>query len=559
MAENGNKTDRKTSSGKRGRPRNTIENGSDGYYVSDRSGRKRLSTFLFTPTRIIRASHNSNEGFRTEDAIIGTINYEGGEFELTLSRSAFTSVRAFDREIGSLEIQWLSSDHYLRLTLLHILNEARAAGVPETHGTDTVGVTKLKGEPYFVSNGYTLSANKIFRPEDAPITIIETGRESPKTIFPELPTIAESKKMFKKFLSISLPRIVWTLNGWYAATAVKLRLREELDVKFPILQLSGTRGTGKTSMIQRIMLPRFGQFDPKPYESGTTQFVILAILGSSNTLPVAFAEFRYSSVADFIRFILMSYDTGHNPRGRADQTTVDYALSAPFSVDGEDLIVDPAGLERMNIIVMDPYVTLEGTKYYEAFKAFTNEYSQKELANHFPKFMQFCLTVDLEPVWKSAQDDLQEFIPNPLPDRIRNNHTVNLLGNYLWCDYLGISRPEPTYLLESIQACYDIIHGHGATLVDSFIESVVNSSTTTLSAFNYHVEADKKTFWFQMRTAHDWWASASAGHVLEIRAIITQLSEAKYYVGHRKIDGIYMYGIDLEIAQGLGLDIPDKL
>jgi len=313
-------------------------------------------------------------------------------------------------------------------------------------------------------------------------------------------------------------------------------------------------------LIQRVFMPLLGQTDPKTYDSGTTRFVTLALMGSTNAVPIAFSEFRYELVERFIRFILLSYDTGHDPRGRGDQTTVDYPLTAPFSVDGEDLIEDPAARERIVVAHLHPDAITENSKAHNAFK---------KLQGNIPRtfggwYIQQVLKreKELKSLLKTASKAVFKAFPKKMPDRVRNNHTVVYFGILLWCKILEIEPPEAAIMETSISSVFDINAGRARTLADSMTEDLVNMIAQGRPRFNHAYNEETNVIWFQLAPAHTWWITSRRQQgrgALERDALRAQLREAPYSVPPQSINDAWMYGVDLQQAADIGLDIPSKL
>jgi len=532
-----------------------IEESEDGYIVNTKRGTKRLSTFTIAPTVLLDGSK-----FGAEDAIVGDVHAAGYTWPgITFSRSAFTSVRRFDREAPVAAWQWLGHDDDIRALLPYLLDILRGAGLPKVGATSVLGLHKIHDTWLFLGNKQVVSAKEIWQGHDGPVCWLPVQKEHP-----DLALVPELSKTELKLIKELVPKLneettIWPMIGWYAASTLKPWL-EEHHYRFPILNVAGTKGSGKTTLIQRVFLPLLGQVDPKTYDAGTTRFVTLALLGSSNAVPIAFSEFRYELVERLLRTILLAYDTGHDARGRGDQTTVDYPLSAPFSVDGEDLIADPAARERLVVAQLHPNAIAEDSSAYNAFQ----ELRDKMPPNFGGYYIQQVL--GLEPEWQAILAEARAAVfatyPTKLPDRVRANHIVAYFGMMLWCQVTDTPLPAPTALEESISSVFNIKSGRAATLADSMVEDIVNAIAQGSGNFNCVLRAEDNTFWFQLAPAHSYWVSSRRRQgrgALERDAIRAQLKEAPYSVVPMVMNDSWMYGIDLQKAVDAGLDIPTKV
>jgi len=527
----------------------------DGFYVSTKNATRRVSTFTLDPTVLLDGS-----AFGSTDAVVCDVNANNYTWkDITFSRNAFTSVTKFDREAPVAAWQFLGSDRDVRLVLPYLLDVLGENGLPRVAATEMLGLHKIKDQWLFLGDNQTLGPASIWEGYSAPICWLPTQKEHPSI---NLSTECTQEEL--DFLAEMVPKLndaetIWPMIGWYSATCLKPWL-EEHKYRFPIMNVTGTKGSGKTTLIQRVFMKLFGQTDPKTYDSGTTRFVTLALMGSTNAIPLAFSEFRYELVERFIRFILLSYDTGHDPRGRGDQTTVDYPLSAPFTVDGEDLIADPAAQERMVVAQLHPETVEEGSEAYATFKNL--QYNLPE--NFGGYFIQRVLQKEenLKELLEECRNDVLTAFPKKMPDRVRNNHIVTYFGIRLWCSVTGSEIPPADVLKRSITSVFDIEAGRARTFADTMVEDVVNAIAGGTVLFNYYYDETNNIVWFQLAPAHTWWITSrrrSGRGSLERDAIRMQLKEAPYMLDGQVVRDAWMYGIDIQKAYDNGLDIPLKL
>ena len=530
-----------------------IVEGEDGYFVDRTKGRMRLSTFLIKPTILLESADEIADGIRGEDVIVGDIvasNYTWKD--IPLPRSAFNDRRSLDKHLRVSAWSWLGRDDDVRALLPFLLKQLQDAGLPRTRSTSVLG----RHANYFVGNKQTLDGDVVYDGINAPIVHHALQREGPRLCFtegvqPDLGVLA----------AVNTPAVVWNLLGWFMATPYKPVL-ESLGYRFPILNVYGTRGSGKTTMIK--MLQRMlGYETPTTYDCNTTRFVTLTLLGSANAVPVAFSEFRQATAANFIRFVLLSYDTGHDPRGRADQTTVDHPLTAPFSLDGEDLVNDAACKERMIAVNMSPETIAEGTPAYEAFNALRAQ----PLQNFALPYLQHTLTVDAEAMLAQARDDIFAAFREPLPDRVRNNMIVVRFGQLsFWQHLQQPARMDVREIFEPVlQSVWSSKLGRSPTLVDEFVTGVVNAAARGRGDFQY--SAADGVLWFHLASAFDWWMRQrrmTNQATLDREAIRTQLLErdivrgekGQYVVTPKMVGNYWCYGVDLTKAVESGLDVP---
>jgi hypothetical protein len=533
----------------------TLDVREDGYYVWNRNGARRVSTFVIKPEILLDGS--AYEG--SEDAIVGTVSASGytwpGE---TFTRSAFTSVARMDKECPIVAWQWLGRDDDVRALLPLLLEQLQQDGLPRVRASSSLGLHFVGDSAFFLGNEQVLSASEIWQGYSGPIAWLPSKREHPEL---DLRVDYEPTDSIDLITKLNEREAIWPLIGWYGATPLKPWL-ERKGYRFPILNVAGTKGSGKTTLIQRVFMPLLGQVDPKSYDAGTTRFVTLSLLGSANAVPIAFSEFRYDAVERFIRFVLLAYDTGHDPRGRGDQTTVDYPLSAPFSIDGEDLIADPAARDRIVVVQLHPEVVDEGSEAYTAYHELRDNFPVHFGGHYVQSLLELLSSGELDKLLEDAREQVFDEFPGKLPDRVRANHVVAYLGVLLWCRVTRHEPPGPEVLKRSISSVYDIETGRTRTLADYLIEDIVNAASSGTNSFRWTSSEDGAVLYFQLSSAHSWWLASRRRQgrgALERDAIRAQLKEANYMTEPKLIESAWMYSIELPLAQEMGLDVPNKV
>lgn len=530
---------------------------SDGYYMVGHVSR-RISTFTLDPKVLLQGVQ-----FGAPDAIVCDVQAGDDVWEgITFSREAFNSIAAMDKACPVASWSWLGTDSDVRQLLPFLMDRLREKEFPHVAASPVVGLHWVGGELCYLGDKEVLTTEGAWIGTSGPLTWLPTQREHPKQSLNHELADGEIALINELLPRLNEPCPLWTMIGWHTAATLKPWL-ESQGVRFPILNITGTRGSGKTTLNKLLMALFSGQPDPNVYDAGTTRFVRLALLGSSNAVPIAFGEFRYESVEQFIRTVLLSYDTGHDPRGRADQTTQDFALSAPYSIDGEDVIQDPAARERILIARLRPETVDEGTVAYKSFGLLRHRVPAG-LAAHICR-SSLALVSDgtaIELLAEAKADMFAEY-PGKLPDRVRNNYTVAHLGVKLYARAMGVEAPTAAVFRPGLEELVNMASGRSRTLVDEFVEAIVNyAAQHGHVAFNWKYEPATKRLWFQMSSAHGWWLMQRRRQnmgTLQRDAIVAQLREAPYMLPANSTYGTIMYGVDLAAAQRYGLDIPPDL
>jgi hypothetical protein len=528
-------------SGEGGKPTGTILEVDNAYYLVLSSGvHRKISTFTIEPTLLLEHS----EG----DAIIGDVRAVGTDHVwrgVTFTRRAFNGHGQLVKELPLAAWQFLGGDVEVRYLLPHLMTQLYNKGMPKVKATSVLG----RHGDAIVGVNHVITKEGLRGPTDSPLVYLGTGRERPAFLFGpvrESPTLPFEVGLLGQ---LNDPTTIYPIAGWFAAAAIK-PLLETIGVRMPILNCTGTRGSGKTTTVH-LFQRLFGTTTPVSYNANTTHFVSLTLLGSSNSVPISFSEYRASHNPTFLRYILLSYDTGHDARGQMDQTTRSYPLIAPFVVDGEDAIADAAAKERIIVAPFHPEaLTLARKEVLNQLEKVAEDFA-------FP-FLYSTLDADVEALWKQAYGWVQEQFPEKLPDRIRNNLAVVCVG---WL--LLQLQPQRAWLEASLSAVYDSKKTRTAIMADDFIEAVVNAAARRTTDFVWFTEG-KDVVRIHFATAFTWYAQLATrtrASMFSKDALRAQLNErygtgpGQYLLPPVQKEGYLCIGVHLSRAAESGLDV----
>lgn len=549
---------------------------------SDDGDMRQISTFTMTPRVLLQGNMDD----KTEDTLVCDIGAAGYVWPgIAFTRSAFNRVDTMTKQLPAMAWQWLGTDKDVRRLLAVLMDELRLQGLPKRKGTPVIGV---HGDE-FVGPSQTMTKDQVLDPDTAKMVWLPTQKAHPKISFTWTEN-DEVSAMLSEFVDmyklINEPSVIYPVLGWYVAAILKTRLLEEAHVRFPILNIFGTRGSGKTSLITGIMQPLFCYADPVAWDFNSTKFVMLSILGSTNAIPISFAEYRRSSATtdNLERYIRLSYDLGEDSRGRPDQTMQNYPLLAPFTVDGEDSISDPACMERLIQVTMHPESIAEDTEPYKAFQTL------RDLPLGIIGTRLIAWLLDYETRFEDALDLVKEAFPVSLPDRVRRNFAVVTVGLQAFegfCELLDVEFPHITseFIGKVMTPALDNIvnqdTGRTHLAVDEFITDLVNAVAQSVDqrppAFIFKYDSRANIFYFHLTSALSWWFKHRVAQRLEVRdsaAMKAQLRERMpkgnkdyspgFYIGEPGPKSIerrptHVYPVDLEMAVKTGLDIGSKL
>ena len=351
------------------------------------------------------------------------------------------------------------------------------------------------------------------------------------------------------------PEVIYPALGWVIASVFK-PLFETFGASMPLLMLYGTRGSGKTTVIQDVLLPMIGAFT-KPIASDITPFALAGHLGLTNAWPVWVGEYRASNHnSDVFQQLLRSaYDSGTMERGRPNQTVASYNLVAPVIVDGESPFSEPANLDRSVSLHLAQNTIQPGTVYeqsYQQLKTWDN-LQRGKMARHF---ITWSLSKKIDQVKSYFQTGYEVLDGHSLTARSLNNLAIVWAGLMLLEDYVidtGLEvdlKHDPDVLVRV--ALNTHIPGLGTkTQIDALVEQVTH----------FHLLPDLETDW-DVHSGILWFNMTRVIHTLRVRTDPRMLSlQLQERVGHyitgpsRRRGGAEYWGIEIDKAQKFGLDI----
>ena len=364
-------------------------------------------------------------------------------------------------------------------------------------------------------------------------------------------------------------------DGVEEATCIKVEAEDNLYVTRSFVV------THNTTILSKVLMSLLG-ITGVTNSANTTKFILRVLLSQSNAVPTLFGEFRESTTdsLDFYSMLRMLYDTGMDSRGHADQSTETYLLEAPVIVDGEDAFSDPALRQRSILVNTHPEDIAEGTATNRAFK----ELMALPLTDFGGHFIQHTLQETASSVKKKYDAALAEtFVisPAPMPDRVRSNIAVVLMGVHYFSDFfvshdgsaLDMSVEVVEHLVNTVVSRLNT--GTSRTLVDDFVEDMVTFMANDANfriPFLAFYDAESNVLWFHMTTCVAWWGKEQRTRgksALEAQALRAQINErcrdsVSYALPERMIttpggEKLNCFGINIGRCHAAGMSVPNTL
>lgn len=361
----------------------------------------------------------------------------GETFRLTFMTADFASAQKFKAVLNkrTISLSYMGSDGDLEVLKTYL------AGLEwqVKRGVKALGLYERDGRWAYVDRSRAFAAGG----EEVADMVQMEKCASIETALPEHAPISAERLMElgAPLLSYNEPAKTVTVLAWCAGCFIKEMLRV-VGVKYPHLFLIGEAGSGKSTTLERVILPIFGRSRVVAAPQ-VTGFTLMKDAASSNLFPQALDEFKPSKIeknrlAALYNHFRDSYDGHEGVRGRADQTQATYALLAPLVVAGEESPDEPAIRERG----MELLFSKRDLKDAAARQAFGRlSAMQGALTETGRALLDTALTLNTA----TARQWFDEALPlfnGKLPSRVVNNLACCMAGLRLaeaMCNRLGFS------------------------------------------------------------------------------------------------------------------------
>ncbi|KKK98306.1 hypothetical protein LCGC14_2644080, partial [marine sediment metagenome] len=380
-------------------------------------------------------------------------------------KAAFSGTNSFIRRLTKGSWIWLGTDAQIRRLEAHLMRQIEEQGIPRTAGTSSIG---RHGDVWVYEHG-TFDHAATLEVATAPYWYAKPNDDQGFRFSYPAPGRDHDdlvRRVYELLPRVNTPEVIWPVIGWFFAAPMKPILGRQ-GLRFPILQMYGSRGSGKTTLQNEIMFPMFGgSLDESSValDSQTTPFALIRAMSYSTSVPLALSEFRASqrNADDLLRYLRLTYDSGRATRGRADQTVASYKLTVPVVIDGEDAIDDSAVNERSILIHMRPE-TLRDQDCVRAYE----ELASLPLHLFARNYIQYTLDKDagIQDLVEQWRTRLAKMFGSQLPPRVFESYARVMVGLQLYADYGSLFAAEvPSLTPKYVRAAF-------TTTTDSLIRS----------------------------------------------------------------------------------------
>ncbi|EFL50721.1 conserved hypothetical protein [Solidesulfovibrio fructosivorans JJ]] len=212
--------------------------------------------------------------------------------------------------------------------------------------------------------------------------------------------------------------------GWATACFFKDRIHAEYK-SFPLLNIEGEAGAGKSSTAREIIMRLWGITSAPRAIAEQTRFTMMRQVSASNTIPLIYEENKSTKMNEkqvqmVSNLIRDTYNAFEGQRGYADQTMRTYRYDAPICIIGETGFSEPALLDRLCTVSLSRNVSKSFLEHFRSIKLLPLEALGRTL-------LDYALTVSQDDVAAGIEAELAQVDPR-LSDRPRLNAAIIRFG-----------------------------------------------------------------------------------------------------------------------------------
>jgi len=367
-----------------------------------------LTNFLMEPVEMVVSE---DETQLTADLVT-----DAGTFRRTMLTTDFTSGQKFKNMLNreGIDLGYFGGDSDLELLKVYLA----ALEWKHKRGVKASGVHLHGGRLVFVSESMAVDKSG-----DLVNDILQMDRQREITtsmLDASIITVPKLMEIGKFIFSYNEPAKTVPILAWAAGCFVKEHLRMK-RIKYPLLFLIGEAGSGKSTTMERVLLPIFSV--NKVYAaSQMTRFTLLRVSNSSNLAPLFLDEFKPSkmnraTIDALYNHFRDTYDGHEGSRGQMNQQMQTYELLAPMVIAGEESAEEAAIRER-SVELLFSKKDLKDGDYRMAFNKVSEHGEYLEDLGR--SLLSVALTTDPDTV-VSWHRDAAALFDSSLPERVRTN------------------------------------------------------------------------------------------------------------------------------------------
>lgn len=305
-----------------------------------------ISNFIIKPLKYIVCEDNSMFDILEAEVVTN----KGAKVRRLYRPNDFDEVRKFNAVTNFLAAKFLGTQKNLQDIKAELYEQVPLI----LKGILSNGLHKKEGEWVFVDEEGALRSDGTIRKD-----LVQIPQEGIRSKILEVdPITSEELQTIAPFLlKFNSIEIAASIMGYVGAIFLKERLKQEFNIKFPHLLISGEAGAGKSETAENIIMPMLSYDSDKTTANGITTYTAERKISSSNTLPFIINEYKPTQMpqykVDLISYLLrVAYEDETSIRGRKDLTMQTLKLTAPIILIGELSTTETAVIERSLILTL---------------------------------------------------------------------------------------------------------------------------------------------------------------------------------------------------------------
>ena len=362
-----------------------------------------------------------------ENLTVNFVTSERSSPDVVIRRRDWNGRDRFMDSFPSVDLQWEGQLNDIQ----HVLRIVANYDVPTKQGTTQLG--RHDNGLWLLPNGTAYNKDELVTdPDLAYQPVGGRGELDDKIRITELDDKGYQEllvSLYSNIFTLNLPTVIIPIIGWFMSTPFKPLIQQKYR-GFPLLSVSGRTGAGKSSLLDLMWrLIGISGSGGKLFSCTETDFVMLKLLSSTTSIPLVFDEYKpfdmpLLRLKALTRMLRKCYDGEKELRGRPDQTTIEYGLTAPVAIAGEVPLTEGALLERIIS------VTLKKNSLNNIMRKTYGAMRGLNLEAFMSRYIPFCLSTDFDKELNKAEVLATDLILgfDDIADRIQKNLVVMTFG-----------------------------------------------------------------------------------------------------------------------------------
>lgn len=301
------------------------------------------------------------------------------------------------------------------------------------------------------------------------------------------------KLTFPEILKLNEKKVSLAIVSWFLSSVCKEPLQKVYKQNaFPILNIFGVRGTGKTT-IATLMQKMLGGKDSLP-TAKITYFSLINSLSMSNAYPFVLDEYKIGDLgknknSQLLNVFKLVYNSSSDLRGNADKTVTEYNLTSPvcvigensFSGDSSDAVKDRSAIVSLSRAWLDKNKLITGKMIRKLNSINLEEF----LGGYLVFILQLLETGEFTEMYKTAEERAFDFA-DEYKDLLSSRHILTLsvlsFGVEMLKKLYNVAEIEFNITNNEINEMFEHALNHALNIddIETSLDRVMQYTATTL-------------------------------------------------------------------------------